>query len=259
LKTHSIAAPYVDSDLQNRWWDFGADAIVNTNKHIRLTQDRPSQSGWLWSRIPLSVVNFEIEIEFKVDGKAHNMFGDGFAIWFTKERATFGPVFGSADKFTGLGIFFDTYANAKHSFKFPRVTAMLGDGQAEYDNGHDNAAGEVAGCSENFRRRDIPTKARVSYIKGRILQVKLQLQKEDEWVVCFETDQITLPSQPYLGFSALTGDVSDNHDIISVTASTLQLSKEYRDTQAPFVGSAGSGKGRRVQPRSGSGAAGWFL
>jgi mannose-binding lectin 2 len=28
LRTHSIFAPYIDQDLQNRWWDFGADSYV---------------------------------------------------------------------------------------------------------------------------------------------------------------------------------------------------------------------------------------
>lgn len=38
----------------------------NTNKHIRLTQDRQSQSGWLWSRMPLTLPNWQIDVEFKV-------------------------------------------------------------------------------------------------------------------------------------------------------------------------------------------------
>lgn len=50
----------------DRWWDFGADAIVNTNKHIRLTQDRQSEMGWLWSRLPLTASSWQIEVEFKV-------------------------------------------------------------------------------------------------------------------------------------------------------------------------------------------------
>ncbi len=37
------------------------------------------------------------------------------AVWFTTERAKVGPVFGFVDKFEGLGIFFDTYANSRHS------------------------------------------------------------------------------------------------------------------------------------------------
>jgi mannose-binding lectin 2 len=64
-----------------------------------------------------------------------------------------------------------SYANSRHSYQWPRVTAMLGDGKTSYDHDHDNAANEIAGCSENFRRRDIPTKARLSYIKGKVLQV----------------------------------------------------------------------------------------
>lgn len=39
LRTHSLAAPYVDTDLQNRWWDFGGDAIIV--RRILLCKDAP--------------------------------------------------------------------------------------------------------------------------------------------------------------------------------------------------------------------------
>lgn len=103
-----MRAAYVDSDLQNRWFDFGGSTIINTNKHVRLTQDRSSQAGWLWSRLALAPNSYEIEIEFRVDGKSNTIFGDGFAVWLTKSRAGMGPVFGSTDYWDGLGIFFDT-------------------------------------------------------------------------------------------------------------------------------------------------------
>lgn len=48
------------------------------------------------------------------------------AMWITKQRAITGPVFGSADKFEGLGIFFDTYKNNRPGTIFPYVMAMLG-------------------------------------------------------------------------------------------------------------------------------------
>ncbi|GFZ48585.1 hypothetical protein JCM24511_06333 [Saitozyma sp. JCM 24511] len=270
LRTHTIVPPYVDTDLQNRWWDFGADAVINTNKHIRLTQDRPSQTGWLWSRMPLSVPNWQIDVEFKVDGKAHNLFGDGFALWIAKDRAKVGPVFGSVDYFNGLGIFFDTYANSRHSYQWPRVTAMLGDGKTSYDHDHDNAANEIAGCSENFRRRDIPTKARLSYIKGKVLQLKLQTKMENEWTTCFELP-LDLPDHPFIGFSALTGDVSDDHDIVSVNTASLTLRPEFRDDpkQKPMAASGAAsgvanpkpikGKMKGREPKKSGGAAGWFL
>ena len=44
----------------------------------------------------------------------------------TKQRANVGPVFGSQDKFDGLGIFFDTYKNDRPGTVFPYVMAMLG-------------------------------------------------------------------------------------------------------------------------------------
>jgi len=144
---------------------------------------------------------------------------------------------------------------------------MLGDGKTAYDNAHDNAANEIAACSENFRRRDIPTKARLTYVKGRMLQLKLQLKETDQWVKCFEIDAV-LPDSPWIGFSALTGDVSDNHDIIRVDTHAVTLRREFRNArQSPMAadavnnagaGKLSSGKGRPGNARRG-GAAGWFL
>ncbi|KAJ3534261.1 hypothetical protein NM688_g7163 [Phlebia brevispora] len=224
LRTHSIYAPYIDQDLQNRWWDFGADAIINTNKHIRLTRNRPSQTGWLWSRLPISAPNYVIDVEFKISGESSHLFGDGMAIWLTVDRAQPGPVFGSIDKFTGLGIFLDTYANARHGFAFPRVVGMLGDGKTAYDQAHDGEKNKIGACSANFRRTNVATKLRITYIKDELLKVQIQYKAWDDWTDCFVVDKISLPEKPYLGFSALTGDVSDNHDIISVTTSTAVLS-----------------------------------
>lgn len=271
LRAHSLISPYVDSDLQNRWWDFGGTTIINTNKHVRLTQDKPSESGWLWNRMPLSASNFMVEFEFKVDGKAHNIFGDGFAVWLSKDRAKSGPVFGSVDYFTGLGLFFDTYANSKHTYSWPRISAMSGDGKTQYDHDHDNESHELAGCSEQFRRREIPTKGRLTYVKSKSrLLVELQTKKTDEWLKCFETS-IVLPESPYLGFTALTGDVSDAHDIISINSHSVILKPQYRErgrgspaqakTNTPGAGQVplDAKASKQFKKRASGGAASWFL
>ncbi|KIM35335.1 hypothetical protein M413DRAFT_449831 [Hebeloma cylindrosporum] len=218
LRTHSIFAPYIDHDLQNRWWDFGADSYVNTNKYIRLTRNRPSQMGWLWSRLALTPSNFVIEVEFKVTGDSSHLFGDGLAMWLTKGRAEPGPVFGNKDEFTGLGIFLDTYANAKHSYSFPRIVAVLGDGKTKYDFGNDGDTQAVGACSANFRRTNVATKLKVTYVKDGFLDVKVQYKAWDDWTDCFTIPKLELPPNPFLGFSAMTGDVSDAHDIISVSS-----------------------------------------
>lgn len=132
--------------MSSRWWDFGGDTIIRADQYIRLTSDLPSQSGWLFSRLPLTATNWEIEFEFSIHGQGH-LHGDGFAMWITKERAQPGPVFGHADQFEGLGIFFDTYKNNRPGVVFPYVMAMLGDGKTTYDAANDGKANELAGCS----------------------------------------------------------------------------------------------------------------
>ena len=88
----------------------------------------------------------KIEIEFKIHGKG-NLHGDGMALWLTKQRALAGPVFGSVDKFEGLGVFFDTYKNNRPGVVFPYVMAMIGDGEKSYDKNNDGKDQELAGCS----------------------------------------------------------------------------------------------------------------
>lgn len=55
--------------------------------------------------------NWEILIHFAVHGQGKSLFGDGFAVWYTKERGQSGPVLGNRDYFTGLAVFLDTYSN----------------------------------------------------------------------------------------------------------------------------------------------------
>lgn len=41
----------IDDELQNRWFDFAGNTIINTNHQIRLTSTKQSQLGYLWSRL----------------------------------------------------------------------------------------------------------------------------------------------------------------------------------------------------------------
>jgi len=201
--------------------------------------------GWLWSRLPITASNYVVDIEFKITGESSHLFGDGIAIWFTKTRAQPGPVFGSIDKFEGLGIFLDTYANSRHSYSFPRVTSMLGDGSTSYDQGNDGEANSLGACSANYRRTNVATKIRITYIKDTSVDVKIQHKAWDEWSDCFKIEGISLPLSPFLGFSAMTGDVSDAHDIISITTSSAILAdaNKPRDKLRGTVGTAGEGSG----------------
>jgi mannose-binding lectin 2 len=176
----------------------------------------------------------------------------------------------NADYFTGLAVFFDTYANSRHGYSFPRITAMLGDGKTPADLDGDNARNELAACSKNFRRRNVATKARLTYVKGRGLRLETQLDEWDKWDVCFDAPGAELPASPFVGFTALTGDVADNHDIVGVSVYSATLYEKYRPAQAGGVGApvpVGQKplavtrdhlSGGRAPVKTG-GAAGWFL
>ena len=43
------------------------------------------------------------------------------------------------------------YANGRHSYSFPRVVAMLGDGKTSYDHDNDGDATSLAACSVCFQ------------------------------------------------------------------------------------------------------------
>lgn len=82
-----------------------------TGNYIRLTPDIQSRSGCLWNSQPVMSQNWEVNVNFKVSGKGKELYGDGLAIWYAKERLVPGPVFGSKDNFLGLAIILDTYSN----------------------------------------------------------------------------------------------------------------------------------------------------
>ncbi|EHK96983.1 putative L-type lectin-like domain-containing protein [Glarea lozoyensis 74030] len=205
---------------------------------------------------------YELGVEFKIHG-SNNLHGDGFAMWLTKQRATQGDVFGSVDRFDGLGIFFDTYKNNRPGTVFPYVMAMVGDGNKPYDKANDGKDNELLGCSaRGIRNANIPTKLRLTYFQDKSLKLMLSYKAEDQWELCWETlEPPTIPSVAYLGFSAETGELSDNHDIISVHTKNLYdtKSRESNTITTKEKGSKGSTKSDYKQKESTGGSWTWFF
>lgn len=226
------------------------------------------------------------------------------AIWLTKQRGQIGPVFGSVDRFEGLGVFIDTYKNQRPGVVFPYVMAMLGNSSVTYDKDHDGKDNEIAGCSvcrpfipflfhcsssslctahsprqlkakshpantltqqaRGIRSSSVPTKIRLTYFAEKSLTVTLQYKAENEWTECFETGPLTLPSVSYLGFSAETGELSDNHDIISIETKNKYINKGYSDQAAagasgPYGTEKGGRGGRQFRREKERGSWKWFF
>ncbi|KAJ3414824.1 hypothetical protein HDV05_005981 [Chytridiales sp. JEL 0842] len=236
MESFSLDPPYVQA------------AYTSIYEYLRLTPAAKSKQGWLWGKTPFSGSAWTVDFEFRVHGPNDNLFGDGFAFWITAEKESLGPVFGSKDYFTGLGLFFDTFNNGKHPFKFPYVTAMIGDGKTKYDLYSDGAVNSIGGCSADFRGKAYPTRARVKYIARTVLSVYVDVKNKNEWEECFTVENVTLPSLVYMGFSAHTGDATDNHDIIHVETKGI-VNAKYNNAKPAYQNSANASK----RPSSSSG------
>ena len=130
-----------------------------TSNYIRLTPDQKSKQGALWNKIPCRVRNWEVQVNFKVSGTTRDLFGDGFAFWYTKERMEIGPVFGSKDHFSGLAIIADTYSNhnGPHNHQHPYLSAMVNNGSISYDHDRDGTHTMLVGCVLQFRNMNHET------------------------------------------------------------------------------------------------------
>ena len=94
---------------------------------VRLTPDERSRQGAIWNKVsagstscskmcvqvPCRVRNWEVQLSFKVTGSTKDLFGDGFAFWYVRDRMQAGPVFGSKDQFSGLAIIAGIMSNLK--------------------------------------------------------------------------------------------------------------------------------------------------
>ncbi|KAL0277462.1 UNVERIFIED_CONTAM: hypothetical protein PYX00_004728 [Menopon gallinae] len=213
------------------YWDFVGNTIV-TNNYIRLTPDAQSKQGAIWNSVPCNVRNWELQIHFKVHGQSKELYGDGFAIWYAKDRMKLGPAFGSIDYFQGLAVILDTYSNhnGPHKHQHPYISAMVNNGTLHYDHDRDGTHTQLAGCEAKFRNFDHNTHVSIRYERDT-LTVSTDLDNLGTWKQCFSVKGIVLPTGYYFGISATTGDLSDNHDIISIRLLELDLLDDPKDLE----------------------------
>ena len=103
----------------------------------------------------------------------------------------------------------------------PWVTAILNDGTKVYDHDEDGKAHTEGGCQSFFRNLEFPTYVRISYYKElKTIKVDVDTKEDDGFSDCFTVHNVDLPSGYFFGATASTGDLADNHDIISMKVST---------------------------------------
>ncbi|KAM9360902.1 VIP36-like protein [Symphorus nematophorus] len=238
-REYSLSKPYRGLGFSSSsQWDLMGTAMVSPD-HVRLTPDLQSRQGAVWSRIPFYLRDWELKVHFKIQGQGKkNLNGDGLAIWLTKDRMQNGPVFGNMNQFIGLGIFVDTYPNADktHDRSFPYVSVMLGNGTLAYDHDSDGRSTELGGCTAMVRNAIYDTFLLIRYSKRR-LTVMVNVDGKQEWKECADISGVRMPSGYFFGASSATGDLSDNHDIISMKLYQLTVQRtpeeEEEDEEVP--------------------------
>ncbi|XP_034751732.1 lectin, mannose-binding 2-like a isoform X1 [Etheostoma cragini] len=243
-REYSLSKPYQGvGSLGSSHWELMGDAMVTTEQ-VRLTPDMQSRQGAVWSRLPCHLTDWEMQVHFKIHGQGKkNLNGDGLAIWYTKERAQKGPVFGNMDNFTGLGVFVDTYPNEEKHLEaqkkrytprtqriFPFVLAMVGNGSISYDHERDGRPTELGGCNAMVRNLKHDTFLFIRYVRRR-LTVMIDIDGQHEWRDCLDIPGVRLPKGYYFGATAITGDLSDNHDIISLKLYQLTVLRSRKEEE----------------------------
>ncbi|XP_029961428.1 VIP36-like protein [Salarias fasciatus] len=236
-REYSLVKPYRGLGFSaSSHWDLMGTAMV-TGDYVRLTPDMQSRQGAVWSRVPLFVQDWELKLHFKIHGQGKKNFnGDGMAFWLTKERMQNGPAFGNINKFTGLGIFVDTYPNADktHDRTFPYVSVMLGNGSVEYDHERDGRPSELGGCSAMVRNAVYDTFILVRYEKNR-LTLMVDVDGKQEWKECVDISGLYLPRGYFFGVTSATGDLSDNHDLVSLKLYQLEVQRTPQEEEEDNV------------------------
>lgn len=212
----------------NEYWDTYGVASVNNN-FIRLTPDRQSKKGAIWSKKTLGVDEFSATFKFRISGQGEKFFGDGLALWITHSDRHFdGTLHGSEEYFYGLGVIIDTFKNTERLAAHRDVLVITNNAKKNFDQ-LTSEADKVQGCNVNVRyheKRDDFSVSQTSRMKivtdGVSLQIQIDEGNNNEWFDCVNIPDLGLPEgwllNSHIGFTASTGQLADNHDILSFNA-----------------------------------------
>lgn len=236
-------------DKSQVYWNFGGSTVL-TKKFVRLTPSTQDRKGWLWNEYPIESENFEVEFKTEVFSKPH-FGGDGFGFWilssemdpaFTSDPdALTGPIFGMKNDFKGVGVIFDVYDNDNRRNN-PSVFVLANfEGEARKFN-HDNdyeddmytkrpgfpglltpdlsKTHNAYRCVADLRNTGKVTRVLVKYLH-KVLHVYVDTQNTGyKFCLAVQLDQTFVDH--HFAFSAATGQVADNHDIVEVTTRYLK-------------------------------------
>uniref|UniRef100_A0A182ISM2 Uncharacterized protein n=1 Tax=Anopheles atroparvus TaxID=41427 RepID=A0A182ISM2_ANOAO len=236
---YSFKPPYLaQKDGTVPFWEYGGHAIASS-ENVRIAPSLRSQKGAIWTKQKTNFDWWEVEIVFRVSGRGR-VGADGLAFWYTTDKGSYvGDVFGSSDRWQGLGIFFDSFDNDnKHNN--PYISAVLNDGTRQFDHQNDGSTQLLSGCLRDFRNKPFPTRAKIEYYNN-ILTVLFHngmTNNDQNYEMCFRAENVVLPKTGYFGLSAATGGLADDHDVFHFLTTSLHIPGQFKDEAAPGEDSA---------------------
>uniref|UniRef100_A0AAR2KAW3 L-type lectin-like domain-containing protein n=1 Tax=Pygocentrus nattereri TaxID=42514 RepID=A0AAR2KAW3_PYGNA len=204
---HSFKGPHLSRDGSIPFWVHTGSAIPSADQ-IRITPSLRSQKGSVWTKTPVSFEHWEAEVAFRVSGRGRTG-ADGLAIWFSAAQGLEGPVYGAADQWNGVGIFFDSFDNDGKKNN-PAVIVVGNNGKLVYDHQNDGSTQALGTCLRDFRNKPYPVRARITYYK-KTLTVLINngfTPEKEDYEFCTKVDNMIIPPTGYFGISAATGGLA---------------------------------------------------
>mmetsp|Transcript_15519 Transcript_15519/g.27572 ORF Transcript_15519/g.27572 Transcript_15519/m.27572 type:complete len:437 (+) Transcript_15519:220-1530(+) len=256
ISQHSLLPPFDkfkkhsgERIVQN--WQVGGHA-KSLEHFIRLTEDKQSRRGYIFNTEPLGKQNFGLQLKFRISGSGKHLFGDGLALWLTKQekRKTFkeGMILGHTDTFNGIGIMFDTFRNVEQGHVHKDISLLVGNGKEPVSLDQDRP-----GCESQYRyyeerndfNVDSMSVARV-WLEDGTLSLEVDKFGDDNFVKCFSVSLSDYgladdwQENSHFALSASTGALADNHDILELKVAEParfkhMLRLDAEDSEAPLV------------------------
>uniref|UniRef100_A0A3Q2U246 Lectin, mannose-binding, 1 n=1 Tax=Fundulus heteroclitus TaxID=8078 RepID=A0A3Q2U246_FUNHE len=212
---YSFKGPHLSqSDGSIPFWIHSGNAIPSADQ-VRITPSLRSQRGSVWTKNKVSFEHWEAELTFRVSGRGR-MGADGLAVWFTSEQGLDGPVYGAADRWNGLGVFFDSFDNDGKKNN-PAILVVGNNGNLVYDHQNDGTTQALGTCLRDFRNKPYPIRAKITYYRKTLtilINNGFTPDKED-YEFCTKVENMIIPADGFFGISAATGGLADDHDVLS--------------------------------------------
>jgi lectin, mannose-binding 2 len=106
----------------------------------------------------------------------------------------------------------------------------------------------LTGQAHGVRNGQNASRIKLRYFHDKSLDVSLSYDAEHkQWEKCFSLPNLKLPSVAYLGFSAETGELSDNHDLVSVETRNLYELNQGAQHAGSAAGAGPEKGGKRIK------------